>query len=360
MAGEGLDRYERQLRGLLAAYPQAFRDDLGESLVATLRSEAPADATRLSLSTAAVMVASGLRARAHDARVRGVWSGFLGGAAMTSTPALALQAAVSVAAAVSLVRYGAIFYLLDQSHQSYSVGAQYVGTWIGVALAAVAAFVTSILGWRWTAAALSLLGTTYLFIVAALMAYGDHQAYIFGFSGGIYSIRYDNLIATPGLLCIAALATTTSLVAAFRGRRYSRRPFLYWHWLVVGGGGLAILLSAVGDGNALLGSPPSINPFLLPNGGIMDAFEYLWIAALLVVLLWIWLDPRLGWVMAFLTVPVLAYSVSILLIASDIRYSYGASARWSLYAQMIEVGVAAISVIGLASFQSRRLATEHG
>lgn len=349
-------RYERQCRWLLAAFPPDFRQGRTEEMVSTLLDDAPPGARTVPARTAAKVLVAGLRTRAVYAGAGPrVWGGVAGGIEMTAVVALGLQAAVAIAAAAYFARYGAIFWLFDEFHQTYALGAGSEATWVAVAAACWGAFLLAIAGRRKLAALLSGLATGYLLAVVGMMIHTDAHTSIIGASvGGEFSLRYGNLVATPGLVGIAVVATGTSVVAAIRGGRKA----IVQHrakWFAVGGVAiLGFLFAAGGDGNALTGSPPILNPFGLPNGGILDTFEYLWFLGAFGAVLWSLVDPRPGWVMVVMTVPTIAYSVSALTIGRTYYAIYGSSGWW-LARTTIMIGVAVAVLVIIAIRTSRHL-----
>lgn len=325
-------------------------------MVATLLDEAAPGARRVPARTATKILVAGLRARAVAAGAgRRIWGGFAGGIEMTAVVALGLQAAVAIAAAAYFARYGAIFWLFDEFHQTYALGAGSEATWVAVAAACCGAFLLAIGGYRKLAALLSGLATGYLLAVVGMMIHTDAHTMIIGSNlGGEFSLRYGNLVATPGLVGIAVIATGTALVTAVRGARtgiIQRRS----RWFAVGCVAiLGLVFAAVGDGNALTSSPPVLNPFGLPNGGILDAFEYLWFVGAFGAVPWSLVDPRPGWVMVVLTVPTIAYGVSALTIGRMYYAIYGSSGWW-LARTIIMIGVAVVVLVTIAVRTSRHL-----
>lgn len=357
MPDQTAGRYERQCRRLLTAFPSKFRETRGEELITTLLDDAPPNARRVPVSVALDLVASGARLRAAYAGAdRGVRAGISGGVQMLAIVALGLQAAVAVASVVYFAEYGGIFYLFDEFHRTSLVGAQHLGTWTALAAVCCLAFVAALWSYHRIAATLSLLATTYVLVVVGVMIHTDSHTLIIGggLPGDEFSIRYLNLVATPGLVGIAIVATSAAIFAAVRGRGSGFRPNGSRWWLLGGAGIIAVVFSFVGDGNAFYDPGRFLNPMSLPNGGIMDAFEYLWIGALVVSLVWSWLDPRAAWAMAIITLPVIGYIVSALTIGRS-AYDWAGPSIWWLYQPLIAVTLAIIGLTVIAIHTGRRI-----
>lgn len=356
MSDAQFGRYERQCRRLLTAFPSEFRATRGEELITTLLDDAPPNARGVSVGIAVNLVASGARLRAAYAGAdRRVSAGIAGGIEMTAIVALGLQAAVAVASVVYFAEYGGIFYLFDEFHRTSLVGAQHLGTWAAVAAVWCLAFVAALWSYRRVAAGLSLLATSYVLVVVGVMIDTDSNTLIIGggLPGDEFSVRYHNLVATPGLVGIAIVATSTAVIAAIRGRRYEVRSNGSRWWLLAAAGILAVAFSLLGDGNAFYDPGRFLNPMSLPNGGIMDAFEYLWIGALGVALAWSWLDPRPAWGMAIVSLPIIAYIVSALTVGRS-TYDWASPSIWWLYQPLIAVTLAIVGLTGVAIRSARR------
>jgi hypothetical protein len=325
-------RYEQVCRWLLAAYPPDFRADRGDDLVATLIDDAPPGAHRVSVRTAANVVGAGLRMRASHAGVtRSVRGSVRAGVEVSAVAAIGLQAAVALASAVYFVEHGMLFYL-NGSSRATELGAQHRAAWMAVALVCWAALVAAVRGHRRTAALLSVAATTYTLVVAAIMIHfqsairigwieavavtGGSKVRSANIPGGEFTWRYQNFVSTPALLAIGVIASVIAVIVAWR-RRPAPSVTRSWTWTwLVGMAALAGLLALVGDGSGAIGSGPDVSYSIPPQGGIMTAFQYLWLVGVVVGILWSRLDPRVGWAAAILSMPFFIYQISSLTVGS--------------------------------------------
>lgn len=126
----------------------------------------------------------------------------------------------------------------------------------------------------------------------------------------VFNTRYGQFVSTPAILAIAVVVTAVVIVAAGRHRQGARRRS--WWWLATAGG-LALIFVAVGDGHQLgsgyLTSGGGM-PWSPSQAGVMTALGYLWVAGVVISLLWSWFDPRIGWAAAVLSVPFLVYQLT--------------------------------------------------
>jgi hypothetical protein len=172
--------------------------------------------------------------------------------------------------------------------------------------------------------------------------------------GGEFSFRYMNFVATPALLAIFVIATTATVFCALRRDvRTARSAQRTWWWLVAAGI-VALLFVVVGDGSGASGTFANLSYSLPPQGGIMTAFQCLWVGGVLVGLAWSRLDPRVGWAITLLSLPFLAYQISALTIG---RFYYGELYQpwWQTNLPLIAVTIAMVALTASAANVSRKL-----
>ena len=346
--------YERQCRHLLAAFPSEFRRNRGDDLVAALLDDAPG-ASRVSLRTAANLVATGTRMRARRAGAdQGIRRSAVSGLDLAAVAGLGLQAALATASAVFFLEHRVIFYLYLQ-HTDYPglagylspdtvghwIGADFPATWIALAAIWVVALAAAVRGHLRGAAVLSVLATAYPLAVLAVSLHaqsaisariscyfsGPHLSHSSGLKvtsvmdvksspcspaqirALVFNTRYGQFVSTAAILAIAVVVTAVVIVTACRHRQGARRS---WWWLATAGG-LALIFVAVGDGHQL-GSGYLTSGGAMPwspsQAGVMTALGYLWVAGVVISLLWSWFDPRIGWAAAVLSVPFLVYQLT--------------------------------------------------
>jgi len=309
--------YERQCQWLLVAFPPEFRRDRGADLVGALVDDATPDAGWVPVRTALDVVRAGTGLRVFRAgAARSVGASASQSIALAALIGLGVQAALAIASMVYFAEHGLVFFLPTDTNPGFDTwgtwgawGALRLGTWVALAVVSSAAFTAAARGaWR-IAAGFGLAASVYLIGVAVWLAASVPPA--------PDGVRYEEFIATPGFLAIGAIAATCATITAYRSRRQSRSPRTWW-WLAPSAA-LAILLSLVGDGNAVNGTylnNQSVSASYPPQGGIMTVFQVLFACAVIIAVLWSRLDPRAGWAIAVLSIPFIAYQVSDLTIGN--------------------------------------------
>jgi len=303
--------YERQCEWLLMAFPPEFRRDRGADLVAALVDDATPDLRWVPLGTALDVVRAGTGLRVFRAgAARSIRASASQSVALAALIGLGVQAALAVASMVYFAEHGLVFFLPTDVNPGFNTwgawgawGTLRLGTWVGLALVSSAAFAAAVRGaWR-IAAGFAVAASVYLVSVAVWLAASVPPA-----PGGV---RYEEFMA------IGAIAAACAVVTACRSLQRSRSPRTWW-WLAPTAA-VAILLSLVGDGNAVNGTylnDGSVSPSYPPQGGIMTVFQVLFACTVIIAVLWSPLDPRPGWAIAVLSVPFIAYQVSDMTIGS--------------------------------------------
>jgi hypothetical protein len=125
-------------------------------------------------------------------------------------------------------------------------------------------------------------------------------------------------------------------------------------WWLVAASVLAAVCSVVGDGSGAQG--PASNPFTdyPPQGGIITVLQCLLVAALIIGLAWSFLDPRVGWAVATLTIPFIVYQISDLTIG-NFYYGYLDQPGWETALPLIAAATGMIALGASAIHTTTRL-----
>ena len=359
-----MNRYERQCRSMLSAFPADFRAQHGDELVTTLVDEAGGTARNLRPRDALNLVAAGLRMRAaRSGAGKGLRANLASGIDVAAITGLGLQAALSVATAAYFAEHGVVFYLLGNGAdmRSADLGGQYLATWAALALLCCGAFVASVRGRRRAAAGLVLVPTVYVLILAVTLFVADHGVRTCMTSashptctGVLPMYRYSNLVATPALVGVGVLAACCALLSARHGRN-ARAPLKRqsWWW-VAAAGALALVFVLVGDGTGATGVFPSLTWSQPPQYGVMDAFACLWAGAVVIGVPWSLFDPRTGWTVAVLSLPCVTYQVSAITIG---RFYFGEQFQpwWRTDLPLMATCAAIVVLVAGATTTGRRL-----
>ncbi len=400
-----MTRYERQCRRLLATFPPTFQMSRGEEFVATMVDDAPPGARRVRVLTALNVVSAGVRMRAEYAGGGGSLRASVGGGiAASAVAAIGLQAAVAAASAVFFLEHGVVFWLNGPGDRAAVVGAQHPVVWVVVALVCAAGLLAAARGRAAVAAACSIAGAAYPLVVAAVMVHavsasrlasaltvgGSAPAGPTGgtvtvpgpvgsapglspsaaarptgpgvavrpvgpghFPGGSFSFRYQNFVSTPAFLAIGVVAAAAAVAVAWRHRRTPPLSATATSAWLAGVAGLAVVLAAVGDGSGATGSWPNLGYGVPPQGGVMTAFQYLWGIAVVVGIVWAFLDPRVGWATAFVSLPFVVYQISSLTVGSS-YYGELYQPWWQTDLPLIAAALA-IGALGVTAGRTNRV-----
>jgi hypothetical protein len=280
--------YEQRCRVLLKAFPEEYRTERGDEIVAVLLDASRSEQRWPTLRTAADLVAAGLRVRARLTSQGRASVAVIDGLRLAALVGLCVQAAFAVAMVAHRAHDGMLFYATSNA---WSTGALDV-----LAAAWVVAFVLVVAGWRRLAIIPAVLASTWSVILI-----------VSNFVGNL-----DGAVAPVILLgveiTLLGLVPTLALIASTRRLRTSGRPSALWLAALAGMTALfSILRTGIGtsrNGGHQLTWPSS--------GGLVSFLSWVCLAALLAMLLASLFDPRLGVAVIVVSLPIIMYQVGLL------------------------------------------------
>jgi hypothetical protein len=280
--------YEQRCRVLLKAFPEEYRTERGDEIVAVLLDTGRPEQRWPTLRTATDLVAAALRVRARLTSQGRTSVAVIDGLRLAALIGLCVQAAFAVAMIAHRAHDGRLFYA---PNNAWSTGSLDV-----LAAAWVLAFV------------LVVAGRTRLATVPAVLASAWSVMLFFANFGGTFKDALpSNILLAAQMTLLGVVPTVALVVASTRRPRTSGRRSVLWLFALAA---LTALFSILNTGLAISANGGSMSH---PTSASLVSF-LLWVclAALLAMLVASMFDPHLGVAMIVVSVPVIVYRVGLL------------------------------------------------
>jgi hypothetical protein len=289
-----MSTYEQRCRVLLRAFPDQYRTERGDEIVAVLLDTGGAEQRWPSLRTAADLVAAGLRVRARLTSQGRASVAVIDGLRLAALVGLCVQAAFAVAMVTHRAHDGQLFYATSNAWSTGALNA--------LAAAWVVAFVLVVAGWPRLAIIPAVLASTWSVILI-----------VSNFVGNLDGAVAPVILLGAEITLLGLVPTLALIVASTRRSRTSGRPSVLWLAALAGLTALfSILRTGIGtsrNGGYQLSWPSS--------GGLVSFISWVCLGALLAMLLASLFDPHLGVAVIVVSIPIIVYQVGMLVTAES-------------------------------------------
>jgi hypothetical protein len=281
--------YEQRCQVLLKAFPEEYRTERGDEIVAVLLDTGRPGQRWPTLRTAADLVAAGLRVRARLTSQGRTSVAVIDGLRLAALIGLCVQAAFAVAMVVHRAHDGRLFYA---PNNAWSTGALDV-----LAIAWVLAFL------------LVATGRPRLATIPAVTASVFGVILFLANFGGTFKDALPSDILLAVQMTLLGVVPTLALVAALTRRpRTSGRQSVLWLLALVALTGVFLLLNT-GMAISANGGRGMSHP---TSASVVSFLLWVCLAALLAMVVASMFDPHLGVAMIVVSVPVIVYRVGLL------------------------------------------------
>jgi hypothetical protein len=281
--------YEQRCRVLLKVFPEEYRNERGDEIVAVLLDTGPPGQRWPTSRTAADLVAAGLRVRARLTSQGRSSVAVIDGLRLAALIGLCVQAAFAMAMVAHRAHDGRLFYAPNNAWSTGALDA--------LAVAWVLAFV------------LVVAGRPRLAIVPAVLASAwSVILFLANFGGNFNDALPSDILLAVQMTLLGVVPTLALVVASTRRSRTSGRRSVLWLLALAA---LTALFSILNTGIAISanGGRGMSHP---TSASVVSFLLWVCLAALLAMLVASMFDPHLGVAMIVVSVPVIVYRVGLL------------------------------------------------